>query len=78
MSSKGRATVVTDAIAVVAHRAHGETILETECLDYTAYTKLPQVVTYEHTMYVKTGWSSDTGRACYKVGGLKEVAYARA
>lgn len=46
----------------------GERIIETGCLDYDHYFFLPEAIEYEGMVYCKTGWSSDTNRACYKTG----------
>ena len=39
--------------------------LETDCADYDAWKALPAVVAYEYRAYAKTGWNSDSGKACY-------------
>jgi hypothetical protein len=48
--------------------------LETSCLDFDAYKKLPDVLAFAGDKYVKTGWNSDTGRACFKTGRPFAVA----
>ena len=56
-----------DAIVLLnAQRLDGDLVLETPCKDFDAFTKLPQVVAYSGIMCGKTGWSSDTYKACYK------------
>lgn len=44
----------------------GQKVFETSCSDFDQYKTLPDVVTYAGNSYTKTGWSSDSGRACYK------------
>ena len=48
------------------HFIAGDRIVETTCRDYDHYCTLPEAVTYNGMVYGKTGWSSDTGMACYK------------
>jgi hypothetical protein len=61
------ATEVPRAIKVNSyHYIAGDRIIETDCHDYAQYSTLPEVVTYQGRLFGKTGWSSDTGRACYK------------
>ena len=48
----------------------GELVLETTCRDYDHFVSLPDVVEYGGTLCGKTGWSSDTNRACYKSGAM--------
>jgi len=49
-------------------------VIETECNCFDEYKALPKVIEYAGHVYGKTGWSSDTFRACYKT----EVLVARA
>lgn len=61
-----QATVV-DAIRVEAAVVlEGRVVLTTTCHDYQHFTTLPDVVDYQGRKCVKTGWSSDTGYACYQ------------
>lgn len=70
-----RATKIPDAITLlVAAWVEGQLVLETGCEDYDAFKALPAAVTYQGVECGKTGWSSDTGRACYKSGA--PVAYS--
>lgn len=56
-----------DRVRVLAiHKLQGVTILETSCEGYEAFRRLPPAVTWEGLELGKTGWNSDTGRACYK------------
>lgn len=60
---------VVGTIIVLAHfDIDGEKILETNCEDYDRFCYIPDVVNFEGRIYCKTGWNSDTGRACYKHG----------
>jgi hypothetical protein len=70
-----KAKVLPDAITVeAAHIIDGETVLETTCRDFDHFCSLPAAVEFEGRVCGKTGWSSDTNRACYKSGA--RVAYA--
>lgn len=57
-----------DAIAIlVRHQVEGATVLEVDCRDYGHFSSMPQVVrTEDGIVCVRTGWNSDTGRACFK------------
>jgi hypothetical protein len=71
-----KAEVVAGAIPVeTEHLLDGKVVLETTCNDYDHYSSLPGVVTYNGTTCKKTGWSSDTNRACYKQSYM--VAYSK-
>lgn len=62
---------VKDAVALTGqYTLDGQLCLETTCDDFDDFKSLPQVVIYCGIECVKTGWSSDTHRACYKQGGL--------
>lgn len=68
-----RAEIATGFIVLDAvHEVAGDVVAETECADYDSYSRLPQVVRYPGrrgpVLLGKTGWSSDTNRACYKSG----------
>lgn len=61
------ANAINDRIVVTSlHKIEGTMILETPCSDYDFYTSLPQCVMFDGKYFGKTGWSSDTGYACYK------------
>ncbi len=57
---------VNAIVITTVHKLDGTTVLETSCADFDAWQKLPQVVSYQGIICGKTGWSSDTGQACYK------------
>jgi hypothetical protein len=61
-----QATTVNAITLTAIHRLGSETVLETDCSDFDAWQALPQVVSYNGIVCGKTGWSSDTGKACYK------------
>jgi hypothetical protein len=54
--------IVLDAVYVL----DGDVILETGCRDFDHYITLPTAVQYDGRICGKTGWSSDTHKACYK------------
>ena len=61
--------VAIEAIDIIQQSKIGPVfVLETSCRDYEHYSNLPVAVSYNCRVYVKTGWSSDTYRACYKTG----------
>lgn len=63
------AEAVKNVVAVLAlHSIEGQSILETSCSDYHTYALLPTALLFEGRVYGKTGWNSDTGRACFKTG----------
>jgi hypothetical protein len=63
------AKIVKDAIVCTGqYTIEGQLVLETECRDFDHFRSLPQVVVYAGRECGKTGWSSDTNRACYKSG----------
>jgi hypothetical protein len=65
--SGNRAIEIPRAIVILAaHNIEGQTVLETECANYDCWLSLPSVVSYDGATCAKTGWSSDTNRACYK------------
>lgn len=75
-----KAKVIHDAISIIgAHIIDGEVVLETTCRDFDHFCALPAAVSFEEATGVpvcvcgKTGWSSDTNRACYKSGA--KLAY---
>lgn len=68
-----RAEIATGFIVLDAvHEVEGDVVAETACIDYDHYARLPAVVRYPGrrgpVLLGKTGWSSDTNRACYKSG----------
>jgi hypothetical protein len=70
-----KAKVVQDTITLLgAYIIEGETVLETTCRDFSQFCALPAAVEFEGRVCGKTGWSSDTYRACYKSGA--KLAYA--
>lgn len=70
------ATRIKEAVVLTGqYTLDGKMVLETECADYDDYRSLPMAVIFEGITCTKTGWSSDTHRACYQQGGGK-VAYA--
>ncbi len=48
-----------------SYQMDGNYWLETDCADYNAWRALPDVVAYEGRAYAKTGWNSDSCKACY-------------
>lgn len=69
-----KAKVIPDAIMLIgAYIVEGETVLETTCRSFEHFCSLPDVVVFEGRVCGKTGWSSDTYRACYKSSA--KVAY---
>ena len=46
----------------------GQHIAEVECNDFDFYMGLPSVLEFQGRLFGKTGWNSDTGKACYKTG----------
>lgn len=46
----------------------GKLVIETGCADYEAFSRLPNAVSYNGKTLGKTGWNSDSGKACYKEG----------
>ena len=74
--------IVISGIAILSHHViEGEVVIETICRDFDHFCSLPDVVAYDGRLLAKTGWSSDTMKACYKtgqVGLLPSYALARA
>jgi len=65
---------VKGAIVVLScHIIEGQVVIETNCRDYEHFTTLPEVVCFDEIHCAKSGWSSDTNRACYK--SSKQIAY---
>lgn len=63
-----QATVISDTIPIISTWTLGGDLgFNTDCIDYEQWTQLPVAVKYNGNTYVKTGWNSDTGLACYKV-----------
>jgi hypothetical protein len=70
-----KASVIQEAIEVSRYgTVEGTLIVETPCEDFTAFAALPRAIEFNGKVCVRTGWSSDTGRACYKSG----VPFAKA
>lgn len=62
-----KAKVVQDAITIIgAYIIEGETVLETTCRDFEQFCALPHALSFEGRICGKSGWSSDTFKACYK------------
>lgn len=58
-----------NAIAIVSeHTIDGQLVIQTNCPTFDTFAALPDVVEYKGQHLVKTGWSSDSGFACYKTG----------
>ena len=67
MSKLGTATEIPRTIDILSSQEiEGTLVIETSCPDYEAYIHLPVFVSYLGRELGKTGWNSDTGRACYK------------
>lgn len=63
------AFAIKDKILItVKHVIEGQVVVETTCNDFDDFKRLPDVISYNGTICGKTGWSSDTGYACYKSG----------
>ena len=64
----------SEAIPVLSeHILEGQLVIETECNDFDQYKRLPSALTFKGITLVKTGWSSDTYKACFKQS--TQVAY---
>lgn len=73
---KMKADVVKNALVLTSiHRIEGDLVLTTTCRDFDSFAKLPAVVSYKGTECGKSGWSSDTGIACYKSSA--NIAHSR-
>jgi hypothetical protein len=53
----------------------GDLWLETDCHDYDEFRALPVCLVFKSVRYAKTGWSSDTSRACYSARAVKSLAF---
>ena len=61
--------IPVDYIAVLAsYVLDGQQIIEVTCADFDAYKALPDAVEWCGKILGKTGWNSDLGKACYKMG----------
>lgn len=60
------AKVVQAVVVLAAARVGNTEVIEVGCADFDAYKVLPQAVELDGRVYGLTGWSSDTGRACYR------------
>lgn len=66
-----QAKTIPDAIVLLlAERIEEQLVLETDCADFDAYKALPAAVIYQGVECGKTGWSSDSNRACYKQSAI--------
>lgn len=64
-----KATAIESIEVINTWEIEGEQGFETPCVDYLAWCGLPAAATIDGSVYyAKTGWNSDTGRACYKTG----------
>lgn len=62
-----KAYAVMGAVPILAeHHLDGKMVLETTCHDYADFVSLPGLVRYRDVILKKTGWSSDSERACYQ------------
>lgn len=64
------ATPVPGIVVITYTVLHGTMILETACSDDIAFQQLPAVLEFRGHLVGKTGWSSDSGRACYKSSAI--------
>lgn len=70
-----KATAIKEAIQVInTWEIEGEKGFETPCPDYLTWCNLPAAAAFDGIYYAKTGWNSDTCRACYKTGRKFAVA----
>lgn len=61
------ASPIVGAITVLSHgRCDGDFLAEVACPDYDAFRALPAAILFLGRTLGRTGWNSDTGRACYK------------
>lgn len=64
------AKIRRDYIKVVSFYEIGRTsIIETRCPDYDTFSNLPDVIEFDNSLHVLTGWNSDYGLAYYKTNG---------
>lgn len=62
-----QAKILVEYIAVrYAQQIDNDQLVEVNCSDFDEYKKLPDAIEFEGKVLGKTGWSSDTGYACYK------------
>jgi len=54
--------LVSEQVAVI----EGVTCIMVRCNDFDHFKHLPEVVSYEGVKCGKTGWNSDSNRACYQ------------
>lgn len=52
------------------HFIEGQYIAEVSCVDFDDYKALPDAITYDGKVLGKTGWNSDSCKACYKTNVL--------
>ena len=48
----------------------GEYVAEVDCHDFKHFQSLPSAIEYDGRLLGKTGWNSDSNRACYKSGAM--------
>ncbi len=46
----------------------GEYVAEVDCQDFADFKALPSAIVYDGKVLGKTGWNSDSCKACYKSG----------
>jgi hypothetical protein len=46
----------------------GEYVAEVDCSGFDDFKALPSAIEYDGKVLGKTGWNSDSNRACYKSG----------
>lgn len=46
----------------------GQYVAEVSCSDFDDYKALPDAIKYDGKVLGKTGWNSDSCKACYKSG----------
>jgi hypothetical protein len=61
-----KATPINAITVIAEYKLDGEIVIEVPCKDYENFASLPNALSYNGTVVGKTGWSSDTYRACYK------------
>lgn len=56
-----------DFLTILAfYRVEGDNIVIVNCPNYDTYEALPDAIEYSGLILGKTGWNSDTCKACYK------------
>jgi len=52
--------------AIYVGSIEGVQVATVDCTDYDHFRALPPVVSFQGTRLGKTGWNSDSNRACYQ------------